>query len=156
MVLRGSTIIEGLCVCRVTAVGTDTEEGKGAKLIQEEQEVTTPLSQQLDNLGNMITKVSYIIAGLIVVGRLFYYFFLDGNIDNNTDIVQILEYVLSSIMIAVTLIVVAVPEGLPMSITISLALSMKKMLKEKNLVRKLWERPRSSVLTRPALSRKTR
>lgn len=137
MVLRGSTIIEGLCVCRVTAVGTDTEEGKGAKLIQEEQEVTTPLSQQLDNLGNMITKVSYIIAGLIVVGRLFYYFFLDGNIDNNTDIVQILEYVLSSIMIAVTLIVVAVPEGLPMSITISLALSMKKMLKEKNLVRKL-------------------
>lgn len=115
----------------------DTEEGKGAKLIQEEQEVTTPLSQQLDNLGNMITKVSYIIAGLIVVGRLFYYFFLDGNIDNNTDIVQILEYVLSSIMIAVTLIVVAVPEGLPMSITISLALSMKKMLKEKNLVRKL-------------------
>lgn len=137
MVLRGSTIIEGLCVCRVIAVGSETEEGKGAKLLQEDPEVDTPLTQQLNSLGNMITKASYIIAGLIVFGRLLYYFFLDGNAANNTDIVQILEYVLSSIMIAVTLIVVAVPEGLPMSITISLALSMKKMLKEKNLVRKL-------------------
>jgi len=137
MVLRGSTVIEGLCVCRVIAVGSETEEGKGAKLLQEEPEVETPLTQQLNSLGNIITKASYIIAGLIVVGRLLYYFFLDGNAANNTDIVQILEYALSSIMIAVTLIVVAVPEGLPMSITISLALSMKKMLKEKNLVRKL-------------------
>ena len=137
MVLRGSTIIEGLCVCRVIAVGSETEEGKGAKLLQEDPEVDTPLTQQLNSLGNMITKASYIIAGLIVIGRLLYYFFLDGNPANNTDIIQILEYALSSIMIAVTLIVVAVPEGLPMSVTISLALSMKKMLKEKNLVRKL-------------------
>lgn len=137
MLLRGSTIIEGMCICKVVSVGPDTEEGKGAKLLQEEDDVETPLSQQLGRLGDLITKASYIIAGLIVAGRLLYFFFLDGNAGNNTDVISILEYILSSIMIAVTLIVVAVPEGLPMSVTISLALSMKKMLKEKNLVRKL-------------------
>ena len=40
-------------------------------------------------------------------------------------------------MIAVTLIVVAVPEGLPMAVTLSLAYSMRRMLKTKNLVRKM-------------------
>jgi Ca2+-transporting ATPase len=137
MLLRGTTIIEGMCVCKVTAVGPDTEEGKGARLMQEEPEAETPLSQQLGQLGTIITKASYIIACLIVLGRLLYFFFFDGDSSNNTDLIQILEFLLSSIMLAVTLIVVAVPEGLPMSVTISLALSMKKMLKEKNLVRKL-------------------
>ena len=137
MLLRGSTIIEGMCLCKVICIGQDTEEGKGAKLLQEEDDVQTPLSQQLGRLGELITRASYIIAGLIVVGRLLYFFLFDGDIANNSDIIQIFEYALSSIMIAVTLIVVAVPEGLPMSVTISLALSMKKMLKEKNLVRKL-------------------
>ena len=37
----------------------------------------------------------------------------------------------------VTVIVVAIPEGLPLSVTLSLAFSVKRMLKDKNLVRKL-------------------
>lgn len=135
--LRGSIILEGQCLCQVTAVGMDTEEGKGAKIIQEESSVRTPLNEQLDTLGKWITNASYIIALLIVIGRLTYYFLFDGNQSNNSDILEILSFTLNSIMIAVTLIVVAVPEGLPMSVTISLALSMKKMLKENNLVRKL-------------------
>lgn len=135
--LRGSIVLEGQCLYQVTAVGMDTEEGKGAKLIQEESVVKTPLNEQLDNLGKWITRASYLIAALIVIGRLVYYFLFDGNPANDTDIIDILTFSLNSIMIAVTLIVVAVPEGLPMSVTISLALSMKRMLKENNLVRKL-------------------
>lgn len=135
--LRGSIVLEGQCTYKVTAVGMDTEEGKGAKIIQEEKTVQTPLNKQLDTLGSWITKASYIIAGLIVVGRLAYYFFFDQNVANNSDWLEIITFTLDSIMLAVTLIVVAVPEGLPMSVTISLALSMKRMLKENNLVRKL-------------------
>lgn len=135
--LRGSIVLEGQCLYQVTAVGMDTEEGKGAKIIQEEDTIKTPLNEQLDNLGKWITNLSYIIAILIIIGRLAYYFLFDGNLANNSDILEILSFTLNSIMIAVTLIVVAVPEGLPMSVTISLALSMKKMLKENNLVRKL-------------------
>jgi len=135
--LRGSTVIEGYGLYQVTAIGMNTEEGKGARILQEESEVRTPLNQQLDRLGLWITKASYLIAALIVAGRLFYYFLLDGNASNNTDVMEIVAFTLNSIMIAVTLIVVAVPEGLPMSITMSLALSMRKMLKQNNLVRKL-------------------
>ncbi|MBQ7280956.1 MAG: calcium-translocating P-type ATPase, PMCA-type [Bacteroidales bacterium] len=135
--LRGSIVLEGQCLYQVTAVGMDTEEGKGAKIIQEKTTIKTPLNEQLDNLGKWITRASYLIAALIVVGRLIYFFAFDGNQTNDADIIEILSFTLNSIMIAVTLIVVAVPEGLPMSVTISLALSMKKMLKENSLVRKL-------------------
>ena len=40
-------------------------------------------------------------------------------------------------IICITVVVVAIPEGLPLSVTLSLAFSVKKMLKDKNLVRKL-------------------
>lgn len=133
--LRGSIVLEGSCYYKVTAVGADTEEGKGEKRIQEETEVETPLNKQLGQLGTILTRASYIIAGLIVVGRIIYYLFAIDN-DLHTPLFFV-EYLLNSIMIAVTLIVVAVPEGLPMSVTVSLALSMRKMLKENNLVRRL-------------------
>ena len=73
--LRGSIVIEGHCLYRVTAVGTETEEGKGEKSLQEEKQVETPLNKQLGALGLWITHASYIVAALIVVGRLLYYFF---------------------------------------------------------------------------------
>lgn len=135
--LRGSIILEGSCLYEVTAVGVDTEEGKGALKMRETEDVQTPLNTQLANLGNLITKISYILAILIVLGRIIYFFASGGSVAGEMGWLHFFEYFLHSLMIAVTLIVVAVPEGLPMSVTISLALSMRKMLKEKNLVRKL-------------------
>ena len=134
--LRGSTVIEGNAVYQVTAVGVDTEEGKGVAITREGSGEETPLNRQLAQLGRWISAASFIIASLIVVGRLVFYA-IDGGFSDGAGFVEVAEFVLASIMIAVTLIVVAVPEGLPMSVTVSLALSMRRMLKENNLVRKL-------------------
>lgn len=136
MLLRSSTVIEGDAIMQVTKIGLDTEEGKGVLQASEDNNVKTPLNQQLDCLGQYISYTSFVIAGLIVAGRLIYYYVTVGAV-GGFEWVGFFGMLLKSIMLAVALIVVAVPEGLPMSITVSLALSMRKMLKENNLVRKL-------------------
>lgn len=135
--LRGSTVIEGRAMMRVSAVGVDTEEGRGVARASEGSDVETPLNKQLAQLGRWISVASFIMASLIIVGRIISFIFFDPMPIAEHSFVEIAEFALASIMIAVTLIVVAVPEGLPMSITVSLALSMRRMLKEKSLVRKL-------------------
>lgn len=134
--LRGSTVIEGNAVYKVTAIGVDTEEGKGVAITREGSSEETPLNKQLAQLGRWISVASFVIASLIVVGRILFYA-INGGFSDGASFIEIAEFLLASVMIAVTLIVVAVPEGLPMSVTVSLALSMRRMLKENNLVRKL-------------------
>jgi len=134
--LRGATVIEGNAIYRVSAVGMSTEEGRGVAITHEGSNEETPLNKQLAQLGKWISTASFVIASLIVVGRVLFFAF-SGGFNGDTSFIDIAEFILASIMIAVTLIVVAVPEGLPMSVTVSLALSMRRMLKENNLVRKL-------------------
>jgi Ca2+-transporting ATPase len=133
--MKGSVVVEGHGLMRVTEVGDTTEYGHVYHAVQIDNKVKTPLSRQLDRLGRDLSKFSFVVGGAIFLGRLLYLFF-SGDPEHNTWI-EILQYILQAIMIAVTLIVVSVPEGLPLSITLSLALSMKKMLKQNNLVRKL-------------------
>lgn len=132
-VLKGTKVMEGHGIFRVTAVGDKTENGKVFVAAQIDDSVKTPLNEQLDGLSALITKLSYGFAVLVVVGRLLIYFL--GN--NSMEWAHITAYILQTLMIAVTLIVVAVPEGLPMAVTLSLAYSMRRMLKTNNLVRKM-------------------
>ena len=132
-VLKGTKVMEGHGIFRVTAVGDKTENGKVFVAAQIDDSVKTPLNEQLDGLSDLITKLSYGFAALVVVGRLLIYFLGD----NSMEWAHITAYVLQTLMIAVTLIVVAVPEGLPMAVTLSLASSMRRMLKTNNLVRKM-------------------
>lgn len=136
MLLRSSTVIEGEAIMQVTHVGVHTEEGKGVLQASEESHIKTPLNQQLDRLGKYVSYASFVVGGLIVAGRLAYYYATIGAV-GGFEWMNFVEMLLNSVMIAVALIVVAVPEGLPMSVTVSLAMSMRKMLKENNLVRKL-------------------
>jgi Ca2+-transporting ATPase len=132
-VMKGTKVMEGHGICRVFAVGDKTENGKVFTAAQIDSSVRTPLNEQLDKLGSLVSKLGYTIAGLIIVGRMILYF------TNGEPFVlmDFLSYLLQTCMIAVTLIVVSVPEGLPMAVTLALAYSMQKMLKTNNLVRKM-------------------
>ena len=136
-VMRGTKVMDGHAVCKVFAVGDNTENGKVFEAAQIDDSVKTPLNEQLDGLGLLITKVSYGIAALIVVGRVCVFLwpvFFGGA---SFEWVAFTDHLLKTLMIAVALIVVAVPEGLPMAVTLSLAYSMRSMLKTNNLVRKM-------------------
>lgn len=132
-VLRGTKIMEGHGMMIVTAIGDSTENGKVFQAAQIDDSVRTPLNEQLDRLGTLITKASYGIAIAIIIGRILLYFLKVPEFDW----IPFLAYFLQTLMVAVTLIVVAVPEGLPMAVTLSLAYSMRRMLKTNNLVRKM-------------------
>ena len=131
-VMRGTKIMEGHGLMRVFAVGDSTENGKVFEAAQIDDSVKTPLNEQLDRLGVLISRISYAFAVLIIVGRIVMYFI---NVD--FDWLGFVAYLLQTLMVAVTLVVVAVPEGLPMAVTLSLAFSMRRMLKTNNLVRKM-------------------
>lgn len=133
--LRGTRVVEGHGVCRVFAVGDATENGKVFHAAQIDDSVRTPLNEQLDRLGSMISKLGYGIALLVSVGRMSVYLWGGGM--EPFEWSEFITYLLQTIMIAVTVVVVSVPEGLPMAVTLSLAYSMQKMLQTNNLVRKM-------------------
>ena len=96
----------------------------------------TPLSKKLNGLADWITNASYVLAVLIIIGRIVWYFVsYETDFSSGDFWVDFVSYVLKTIMIAVTLVVVAVPEGLPMSVTLSLAFSMRKLMKSNTLPR---------------------
>jgi len=96
----------------------------------------TPLSKKLNGLADWITNASYVLAVLIIIGRIVWYFVsYDTDFSSGDFWIDFVSYLLKTIMIAVTLVVVAVPEGLPMSVTLSLAFSMRKLMKSNTLPR---------------------
>lgn len=96
----------------------------------------TPLSKKLNGLADWITNTSYVLAVLIIIGRIGWYFAsVHSDVSSEAFWVDFVSFVLNTVMIAVTLVVVAVPEGLPMSVTLSLAFSMRKLMKSNTLPR---------------------
>ncbi len=137
-VLRGTKVLEGHGVMKVMAVGDATENGKVFEAARIDDHVKTPLDEQLAALAHVISRVSYILAGLVLVGRFVSFFGVHpGDVWAATSAPHLLTYLLQSLMLAVTLVVVSVPEGLPMAVTLSLAYSMHRMFQAKFLVRKL-------------------
>lgn len=132
-VLRSTTVVDGNGVMRVELVGDATEYGKVNEGALIDNNIETPLQQQLRRLAGTISKLGYAASAIIFI-LLSVKVFMGSDELSTMDIISGL---LHSFMMAVTLIVVSVPEGLPMSVTLSLALSMNRMLKTNNLVRKM-------------------
>ena len=134
-VLRGTKVMEGHGIFRVEKVGDATENGKVFHDAQIDNSVKTPLNEQLDRLGTLISRMSYIVGALVIAGRCLMYILSPEF--HGVLTMEFATYMLQTLMLAVTLVVVSVPEGLPMAVTLSLAYSMRRMLRTNNLVRKM-------------------
>lgn len=103
----------------VVEIGMNTEIGKIAEMIQEEEE-QTPLQQKIASLGKTLGLLAVVVCSLV-----FALEYLKGTPPVET------------FMTAVSLAVAAVPEGLPAILTLTLALGMQRMARSNAIVRKL-------------------
>ncbi len=72
--MRGTKVMEGHGIMKVTAVGDATEHGRVFEAVQIDDGEKTPLDEQLDRLADVISALSYAVAALVIVGRLFVFF----------------------------------------------------------------------------------
>lgn len=137
LLLRGTTIEQGLGEGVVVKVGDETEIGKTTRQASEETDNKTPLEEKLDELAGKINIAAFTVASLMfIILNLVHWDFAFGDNTFTWSLATLLTEV-QFLMGAVVVIIVAVPEGLPLSVTLALAFSMKTMAKEKNLVKKM-------------------
>lgn len=122
----------------VTATGMQTEMGRIAAMLGDEETPDTPLKLRLRRTGKLI--------GLLVLG-ICAVIFLIGLIQKAEP--------LEMFMISISLAVAAIPEGLPAVVTIVLALGVRRMAAKRAIIRHLppWRRlaaARSFAPTKPA------
>jgi Ca2+-transporting ATPase len=132
--LRGTNVTEGSGKGWVIAVGDNTEIGKTTRQAMEMTDEKTPLTVQLENLAGKISKLSFWIAGLLLLFLNIHHF---GFTEFNSEWHSILATELKFIMISVVIVIAAVPEGLALSVVLALSYSVKAMMKDNNLVKKM-------------------
>jgi Ca2+-transporting ATPase len=103
----------------VVSTGMNTEIGRIAKLLQED-ESKTPLQKRLNDFGKKLSLIVLFICALIYIVGL-----LRG------------EDPIKMLLTAISVAVAAIPEALPAVITISLALGASRMVRKNALIRKL-------------------
>ena len=119
MAYKGTIVTNGRANALVVATGMNTEIGKIARLLQE-NESATPLQIRMADYGR---KLSLVVLGICII--LFGMGLLRG------------EKVMDMLLLSISLAVAAIPEALPALITIALAMGAKRLVKQNALIRKL-------------------
>ena len=120
MLFSSSLITYGRGKGIVVETGMNTEVGKIATMLNNQEETTTPLQEKLNKLGKTLGIAALAICAIIFVIGLLY-----G------------KEAIHMFMTAVSLAVAAIPEGLVAVSTIVLAIGVQKMVKKNAIVKKL-------------------
>ncbi|MCI5745893.1 MAG: cation-translocating P-type ATPase [Erysipelotrichaceae bacterium] len=119
-VFSGCSITYGSGKAIVYATGMNTQMGKIANLLNNEEKSKTPLQKKLAQLGKILGIIALVSCAIIfVIGLIF-----------SLPPLEIF-------MIAVSLAVSAIPEGLLVIVTIALSIGVQKMANKNALVRTL-------------------
>lgn len=120
MVYTGCSVVNGTGIAVVTGTGMNTEMGKIANLLSEEENTQTPLQLKLAQLGKYLGVLAILCCLIIfVVG-----------VSNGIPTLEIF-------MTAISLAVSAIPEGLPAIVTVVLSMGVTRLAKRNAIVRKL-------------------
>jgi len=127
IVFTGSKVLDGAGKALVINTGINTEIGKIAEKIQEEDKEKTPLQKKMNAEIKFLVILAFTAAILIAVIKLTRAS-MGGTLN---------EEIFETLLISVSIMVAVFPEGLPASITISLALAIERLAKNSVIIKKL-------------------
>lgn len=129
-IFSGTNVLNGKGYAIVCRIGNDTEIGKIADLLENSEQLLSPLQIKLQNLGKklglfgiVLTIITFIFTLLII-----------ENVIYSPDTVQAIQ---RSLLLTISLAAIALPEGLAAIVTIALSVGVKKMTKNHALIKKL-------------------
>ena len=122
MAYSSSVVMYGNATGVVVGTGMNTEVGKIANLLDEQDDFDTPMKRKLNSVGKILSVVGLIVCVLI---------FAIGMIRDGWD--AWVNYIFIAISLAISII----PEGLPATSTIIMALGVQRMAKQNALVKSL-------------------
>ena len=121
MVFSGTTVAAGSGVGVVAVTGAGTEIGRITGMIQDVEQVETPLTKAMGKFSSIIAVIALVLAVLMVLVSWLLY---------RTGWADLL-------MSAIGFAVAAIPEGLPAVMAITLALGVQKMAGQNAITRRM-------------------
>ena len=121
MAYSGTLITYGQGAGVVTATGEATEIGRISALLEQVEEIATPLLRQIAQFGRWLSLAILLVAGITFAAGVFWRGQSMGEM----------------FMAAVALAVAAIPEGLPAIMTIILAIGVQRMARRNAIIRRL-------------------
>jgi len=137
-VFAGTSVAVGRGTAIITATGQATEMGRIADLLAAQEDIKTPLQDELKRVGKiiaiMVLTIATVVFGVEVWRSLS---------ESGLGLAEALQSpaartsISTALLVAISLAVAAIPEGLPAIVTVALSLGVRKMASHNAIVRRL-------------------